>query len=240
MEIMATSWPAAQQKKELLDQLTAQYTVQVATNTLIGLDHTNEDDREITPQTDPPVVDLAESFGMVRPYDNGVSLPETDNVSFEQHRQEPLLPAHQPGIAPFPSYTLPTGYAPPTQAGSSGTNGFHIGPEPNQAFAQAPPGLARWDISALAPPNAPIFAAPSNSSPAWHQPISNFNHMYAFDGTEWDIDTLAMLDPALWLDDGSFQSTSAFRPHDAWVPLEVSQQTRREPQPPPSANHQYR
>ncbi|KAH8080060.1 fungal-specific transcription factor domain-containing protein, partial [Filobasidium floriforme] len=75
METMAASWPAAQQKHELLEQLTAQYIAKNPPEI-----SSEERDEGLKGHADPPVVDLAESFGTVNPY-GSVEEPETGSIA---------------------------------------------------------------------------------------------------------------------------------------------------------------
>jgi hypothetical protein len=224
METMAASWPAAQQKHELLEQLTAQY---IAKNPPEF--SSEERDEGLKGHADPPVVDLAESFGTVNPYGSAEE-PETGSIapSAATPIQQIRSPAHprqetgpsQPYYLPDQSFQLPysmpmaafpTGYTPPIGTGTIEPSVFQFGDnEANPPFIQPPPGLARWNVSALAPPTvaAPMSSLPQDpsTSSSWMPPadLADFD-INSFETPEWDVDTLAMLDPALWVNDGMYQ-----------------------------------
>lgn len=222
METMATSWPAAQQKHELLEQLTAQYISKNPPE----ISSEERDEGLVSRSADPPVVDLAESFGTVNPYgsaETGSIAPSKATpireISLPERPQQETGPS-QPYYLPDQNFELPytmpmagfpTGYTPPIGTGTTEPSVFQFGDnEANPPFIQPPPGLARWNVSALAPPTvvAPMSSLPQNpsSSSSWVPPadFANFD-INSFETPGWDVDTLAMLDPALWINDGSYQ-----------------------------------
>jgi hypothetical protein len=225
METMATSWPAAQQKHELLEQLTAQY---IAKNPL-EISSEKRDEGLVSGSADPPVVDLAESFGTVNPYGSAEE-PETGSIAPSaaipiQQIRSPAHPRQETGPSqshylpdqsfqlPYsmPMAAFPTGYTPPIGTGTVESSVFQFGNnQANPPFIQPPPGLARWNVSALAPPTvaAPMASLPQDpsTSSSWIPPadLANFD-INSLETPEWDVDTLAMLDPALWINDGSYQ-----------------------------------
>jgi hypothetical protein len=262
MDTMAASWPAAQQKHELLEQLTAQYISKNPPE--FSFEERNEG--SVSRSADPPVIDLAESFGTVNTY-GSAGEPETrsiapsaatpiQEISLPERPQQEIEPS-QPYYLPdqnsqlpynMPMAAFPTGYTPPIGTETIEPSSFQFGNnEANPPFIQPPPGLARWNVSALAPPTvaAPMSSLPQDpsTSSSWIPPadLANFD-INSFETPEWDVDTLAMLDPALWINDGSYQMVQQqeqTRPlHQLNQQRQGDQQNYQQPQQYPQQTYQ--
>ena len=262
METMAASWPAAQQKHELLEQLTAQY---IAKNPL-EISSEKRDEGLVSGSADPPVVDLAESFGTVNPYGSAGEPEARSNappaatpiqeISLPERPQQETGPSQQYYLPeqnlqlPYnmPMAAFPTGYTPPIATGTIEPSVFQFGGnEANPPFIQPPPGFARWNVSALAPPTvaAPMSSLPHDpsTSSSWIPPadLANFD-VNSFDTSEWDVDTLAMLDPALWVNEGMYQMVQQQEPiqplHQPNQQRQGDQQNYQQPQQYPQQTYQ--
>jgi hypothetical protein len=83
---------------------------------------------------------------------------------------------------------------------------------------------------------------PSTSS-SWIPPadLANFD-INSFETPEWDVDTLAMLDPALWINDGSYQvvqqQEQTQSPHQPNQQRQGDQQNYQQPQQYPQQTYQ--